>query len=269
MNDPKNNFILAGDWHGKVHQAFEVINYARSNNIDTIVQVGDFGITPDNSFFIDSIQKYLEEFKIVIYFVDGNKDHQPTLYKLPFEEDGTQKVSDNIFYLPRGFRWTWSNFTFLALGGAPSINRNLNPIHAWCIEECITEEDINVATTGGPVDFLITHDSPAGIPNYIDDENSLGVLEKFGADAIQYCRDHRELLRRVSDVVTPRFITHGHFHARMKSFSKHNNGTGPSVYTLGLNQGGSILRSHIWAVDFSKLTIFKSQLEEMDNPIAV
>lgn len=269
MKEPKNGFVLAGDWHGRIHQAFDVVEYTISKNIDTIVQVGDFGISHHDRDFLDRLQERLAKFSINLYFVDGNKDFQPKLYMLPLNEDGTKTVRENIYYLPRGYRWTWNNFSFLALGGAPSINYQKSPSHVWCREEYITQKDIDAAILGGPVDFLITHDSPAGISNSVDDPDNMETIIRFGRDAMNYCRDHRELLRYVSDKVTPRFMAHGHYHSYMKSYAKHNYGIGPTVYSIGLDQGTAPIHYHAWAVDFVKLQTFKEQLEEMDKKIAV
>lgn len=269
MKDPKNGFVLAGDWHGNIHQAFNVVEYTHSENIDTIVQVGDFGITHYDREFLNRLQELLVKYSISLYFVDGNKDFQPKLYAIPANEDGTKSVRENIYYLPRGYRWRWNDFSFLALGGAPSINYKKNPSHIWCREEYITQRDIDASIAGGTVDFLISHDSPAGIENSVDDDGNMDAIQRFGYDAMTYCRDHRELLRYVTDKVTPRFMAHGHYHRYMKSYARHNYGSGPTTYSIGLDQGSAPIKYHAWAVNFSKLQIFKDQLVEMDTKIAV
>lgn len=264
MKEPIGGVVLAGDWHGHISQSTRVIKHAVKNEINTIVQVGDFGINQRDTEFLDVTQSELEKQNVTIYFIDGNKDYQPKLYALPFEEDGTKKVRDNIFYLPRGFRWNWHGFSFLGLGGAPSINYKQSPSHIWCREEYITQKDIDKSIQGGPVDFLVSHDSPAGVPNHVDDKDNFEILQRYGRDALMYCRNHRELLKYVTDKVSPRFIVHGHYHAYMKNISKHLSNKGSSVYSLGLDQGYADTAFHTWDVNFDKLKKFKAQLEEMD-----
>src|SRR6059058_2673772 len=66
---------------------------------------------------------------------------------------------------------TWKGLSFLALGGAASIDRkHRRDRYSWWVEEYLTEEDILTAQSSGPVDIMITHDSPYGAPNSITDD---------------------------------------------------------------------------------------------------
>lgn len=245
MIEPKDEFIIAGDWHGSPGQACQVIDYAGRNNIDTIVHAGDFGIWNGDERFLTKVQRRLESKGARIYFIDGNHENFPRLYEYPIIGDGTRQVRDNIFHIPRGHRWCWNGITFMGLGGAPSIDvMHREEGKTWWPEELITEEDVQKAIAPGPVDVMITHDSPYGAPNSItDDVYGQAMARKYyGADIVDQCTDHRRLLRRVTDAVIPRMLFHGHYHKYMAGSYYHEEGQHAIV--IGLDQGQGPLTTH-------------------------
>lgn len=252
MLDDIEKFVLAGDWHGSYGQAERVIQYAKRHAIPAIVQVGDFGIWNNDQKFLNKLQYDMEKYGKVLYFIDGNHENFPRLYEYPIVEDGTRQVRDNIFHLPRGFRWEWSGMSFLALGGAASIDKHFRVEgKSWWAEEAITEEDIAKAQEGGKVDVMITHDSPTGAPNAITDDpyGQAMARKNFGGDVLDYCYEQRQLLKQVTDVVTPRFLFHGHYHMWMEGIYTHDDEDQTIGYVQGLHQGNGPFMQHIFVFD--------------------
>lgn len=247
FREPKGDFLLAGDWHGSFAQAEKVIRFAKEIGVDTIFQVGDFGIWQNDKKFLNQMQQLLKSFEIELYFIDGNHENFVMLYEKKILEDGTRYVRDNITYVPRGYRWDWHGMTFLALGGAASIDkRHRVEGRSWWPEEYLTEEDILTAQSGGPVDVMITHDSPFGAPNTITDDTygQLGAVKYFGKDALHYCTIHRKLLQRVTDVTAPRILIHGHYHAAMRGTYFHGDDKFTVGDVIGLDQGLGKISDH-------------------------
>lgn len=235
---PEDKIIFSGDWHGSATQSRNAVRFAAEKGAKVILQVGDFGIWEDDHRFIRRTNLYLTENDMVLYFVDGNHENFDKLYAIPLEEDGTRKIADRIFHLPRGFRWAWGGVSFMGLGGAASIDKfSRRKGESWWEEELLTEDDVQNAIAGGPVDVMITHDSPASAPNPICDDpiGQAGAATYFGGEALEICTEHRKTLQRVTDAVTPRVLIHGHYHRLMEGDYRHADGS--NGYVLGLGEG--------------------------------
>lgn len=200
---------FAGDWHANPGWARKAIAYAHGEDADVILHLGDFGyhFFPN---FLDPVTELLQEFQLPLLFVDGNHENFDTLYQYPVDEQtGLRQLTDWIWHLPRGFRWSWDGVRFLALGGAHSIDRKMRtPGQSWWFQETITDADVDVAVSGGETDVLISHDCPTGvtIPGIAEGEWRWDLQELTSSKV------HQLQLRRVVDAVQPLFIWHGHFH---------------------------------------------------------
>jgi calcineurin-like phosphoesterase family protein len=257
--------LLAGDWHGSFPQADKAIRYAYEQGISTIVHLGDFGIWSNDKPYLNSMQFLLKQWEIDLFFIDGNHEDFPRLYAKKTVEDGTRPIRDNITHLPRGMRWEWGGLIFLALGGAASIDKGYRRENvSWWSEEYLTEEDILTAQSGGKVDVMFTHDSPSSAPNSItgDPIGQLGAIKYYGADMINYCNNHRKLLQRVTDEVTPRLLFHGHYHMFMEGVYVHNDENNTVGYVTGLDQGTGAIGKSTYILDLEEA---KNRIEELNN----
>lgn len=201
---------FAGDWHMNTWWANEAIHYAKGHRADVIVHAGDFGYS-FTSIFLEKLTSALKETDLTLYFVDGNHEDFDCLMRFPLIEDGTRQVTDRIFHLPRGFRWTWGETTWLGLGGAHSVDRGQRtPGHSWWPQEQIQGIDMIQSMRAGPVDVMVTHDCPAGvsIPGLKESEHLWPSEEIRSAD------QNREKLLRVVKRVRPKALWHGHYHRR-------------------------------------------------------
>ncbi|WP_280465960.1 metallophosphoesterase family protein [Nocardia brasiliensis] len=204
--------VVAGDWHGNSLHAERAIRWAAEHHTNVILHVGDYGYKFDPKFMARQ-QRVLEEEDSVLAFVPGNHEWYDYLDKLEAEHGCTAiPLRPNIFYLPRNFRWTWNGTSFLALGGAHSVDRPWRrPGREWWARETITVEEAEQAIADGPADVMICHDIPAGVrvPCIEGNPHGFPQAEIYAADL------HRARLREVVDAVQPRRLFAGHYHCRL------------------------------------------------------
>lgn len=231
-------FLVAGDWHAHIAEAKHVIGIAVKYGYDTIIHVGDFGFY-DNMSFLKETNNLLKKYNIRLLALDGNHEQFPYLYSFPVDPDtGLRPVRSNIFHLPRNTRWEWDGLSYLALGGAQSIDVRFRKAgESWWPEERITLEEASTAISEGHADIMFTHDSPMTFSNPIT-LNARGQLEAmryFGAQALADCHSHQELLETVTNKVKPLVLMHGHYHVSQEKYFRH--GDGSSAYGISLDQG--------------------------------
>lgn len=214
--------MVAGDWHGNSAWAEKGIHRAREQGCDVIVHVGDFGWWPgpDGDHYLRHLQHNLEDCGIILYWIDGNHENHDSIQEW-LEATDSQPWSDkrypNIIHLPRGYRWQWWNQTWLAMGGAHSVDRHLRTEgRSWWPGEHITDEQVQRGISGGEVDIMICHDVPAGveIPGIDADEKLDSEKSFWPIDQIRAANTHRRQLARVVDAVKPKYLFSGHYHVR-------------------------------------------------------
>jgi len=242
ITETNKPILLAGDWHGSISQAAKVIDHAAEHDVEVIFHLGDFGIWYNDKPYLNKLENRLRTHGITLYFVDGNHEDFKRLYAKPIGEDGTRRVRDNIFHLPRGLRFEINGISYLALGGAASIDRKFRVVdRSYWEEELITDEDVEKSIAGGKVDVMLCHDSPASAPNTVTD-NVMGQMRaqlSFGPENLLLCAWNRNQLDRVVQAVKPDYLFHGHYHAPMRGVIE---STGTQV--IGLDEGTAKLGQH-------------------------
>lgn len=212
FNFPENPAAVAfaGDWHANTSYAVRAIRHAYEQRADVIAHVGDFGydFTPH---FMRVVSDELEANEMTLVFVDGNHENFDYLLSREVNERGVRPLSKTIAHLPRGFRWEWFGKTFLAMGGAYSIDQmHRTEGRSWWKEEEITQGDIYRAIDGGQADFMMVHDVPSRA-------NLRFPERKLPRDVQLVLREsdrHRRTLQEVFDVVRPKEAWAGHYHRR-------------------------------------------------------
>lgn len=201
--------LLAGDWHGNAWHAKRIIDAAVERRIYVILQLGDFGYWPHHSdAWLDDVDEYARLNGVYIFWIDGNHENHEMLRQIPPESDGSVQIRPMITYLPRGHRWEWEGVTFLALGGAYSIDKDGRiPGDSWWPEELITYREAYEAIAGGPVAVMVTHDAPWGAENVIHGN-------RFNKDWFPESKQNRVILRAVMEETMPELVVHGHYHNR-------------------------------------------------------
>jgi len=211
--------LLAGDWHGNTSAGYRAVAHATKHDCQTIVQLGDFGYwehTSEGQKYLWKLEKILVRENINLFFVDGNHDNHPLLWAMyPPGKDGFCKVRENLFYAPRGHRWEWDGVSFMALGGAYSIDKEWRlererkvkkPRTSWWPTEMIRPEDVEAASLNGRVDVVFSHDCPAGV--------EIPGIHAADKHIFPDSMVNRERLREAVRAVRPRLICHGHYHVR-------------------------------------------------------
>lgn len=218
---------LLGDVHGdKEWIKFALWKFARES-ITNVLQVGDFGIGSDShsESFLKIANEYAKAAGIFLRIIPGNHENWELINRL-FERgehyfnDGWATLRSNILVAPRGLRWEWDGVTFVALGGAPSVDRGWRrradaghpnaKNKLWYSGEMITLEDVYNTVQGGYADVMLAHDAPRGVPTV--DKAIYGNPHGFERADILYANDGRDLMDQAFRGVGPRTFIHGHYH---------------------------------------------------------
>lgn len=226
---------VIGDIEASARGLEEGIKRVRRGNrsVNHFIQLGDFGHAY-TSFFLASVDRFLEEHEATCYFIDGNHDAHPYLWELPEMEDGTRKLNDRCFYLPRGFRFMVGESTALAFGGATSVDqvfRQQTGMPWWPTEE-ISDEDMKRAGDDS-VDILFSHDFPRGSNPPLPGLDIPSHIQEM-ADASS------QKVRTIVERTEPRINFHGHTHVRYSS-SIPETGTQVEGLAMGYQYGSSVV----------------------------
>lgn len=174
------------------------------------MHVGDFGLDwpgAKRGRYEAKLNRYLLDFGITLIVSGGNHDNWETMEELPVEADGLATYRSSIRVLPRGGRTKIQGLVVGALGGAFSVDQNHRTEGKnWWRNEEPTREEAERLTAGGPVDILITHEVPAGVP--LRSEFKLPLAMSLRAE------ETRVLLRDVVDSLAPAHVFCGHWHQR-------------------------------------------------------
>lgn len=239
---------FAGDWHSNTNWATHMIySLKESFGTDTILHAGDYGY--DFPFgFRDFVEDACIENDVMLYFVDGNHDDHEFIWSRPVDEDGLYMISEHVRAIPRGHRWQWWGKTFMGLGGAHSVDRDLRLAFKdkWWPTEWITDEQIRHASRPGEVDVVVAHDVPNGvaIPGIT---KANGMKNGFSPYELDMADVHRLRLGDVVDAVQPSLWVHGHYHVNYA-------GRRDDMGVIGLSlDGTSILKNTLTVKNVSEL----------------
>lgn len=219
-----------GDWHGDSGWALTAIRSAAREGARTAIHVGDFGLDwpgAKRGRYEAKLNKYLVDLGLTLVISGGNHDNWDTLEKLTVETDGLATIRSNIRVLPRGGRTTVEGLTIGGLGGAFSVDyQHRTEGKDWWRNEEPTPEQAAALIAAGPVDILITHDAPAGIPLTGDFQLSEELTKKANRT--------RDLLRVVVDSLAVPQLFCGHWHQRGIHELSHPDGTTTRVDVLNM-----------------------------------
>jgi calcineurin-like phosphoesterase family protein len=201
--------VVAGDWHGNMRWAVSVIEAAakvlEGEARKIILHAGDFGIWPGEvgERYLDAVISTCFAHDIRLWFVDGNHEDFTQLEAFRIT-DYDDKV---VAWLPRGYRWQWHGRTWLAFGGAVSIDQGLRTKgKSWWPEEAITNSQVLETIVDGPADIVLAHDCPSSV------NLSLPVPPREWLRFVPACEENRIRLQALLNDVKPRYLIHGHYH---------------------------------------------------------
>ncbi|WP_158254171.1 metallophosphoesterase [Cryobacterium sp. Y50] len=223
---------FAGDWHGNSSWAAMTIPALRRAGVRTLFHVGDFGIWPGDASFIDTVEYWAKTADVTIWVTPGNHEDYDQIDELfTTKPDAPAQLSDHIWLLPRGYRWSQSGRSFVSLGGAASIDyRDRTPGRSWWIQEQILPSDVERTTRGGRADILITHEAP------LEGTEAVAGIRRtnpqgWPAETVAYARSGQELITTAAEVIKPALHVHGHWHAP-DEVQFHD---GRRVYSMGMD----------------------------------
>ena len=205
---------VMGDLHGNFPHARDTLAAFRRQKVDLIFQVGDFGIgwPGHGDFYADAISKLLELFDQTMHIVPGNHENWDVIDAMNFES-GQAWLVPRISVLERNARFNFGGRSFLALGGAPSIDFPARiPGHSWWRTEALTWPDVDRAIQEGHAEIMLTHDAPDGGTDKVQriiDRPDNGFWTKEG---LAYAAEGRHLMTEAYKGVLPKVFVHGHFH---------------------------------------------------------
>jgi hypothetical protein len=216
---------LVGDLEGDRDWAVRVLRSLGERGVEVACQLGDlrFGMGPDPDGYLAAIESVCAEVGLRLLCINGNHEHWARLDELwadPAHQDAAGRplpldVSDHVSLLPRGHRWELGGRSFVALGGAPSVNRLLlTEGVSWWPSEVITDEHVDVTIAGGPADVMLLHDSPAPplcTPPVA--EIVRGNPMDWPGTILAEADEGMARITRAVLGVRPRLVAHGHFHA--------------------------------------------------------
>jgi Icc-related predicted phosphoesterase len=238
--DTMRKVVVVGDTHGQIHHCRVVARKATSCGAAVVFVVGDFGFWEHAAAgvkFCDDIDELARTYNQVWYFLDGNHDKTSLIlsrYGNDLDEDGFIIVRPGLRYAPRGHRWTWEGVSFIAIGGAYSVDKayrlaqeehdrqNIvekneyraaagkppkNPDTSgtlWFPEEEMTDNDLDtiLLADSSPVRVMLTHDKPRG------------SNPRWNRKDIPECWPNQDRIQRAMTMLRPDLLIHGHLHHR-------------------------------------------------------
>ena len=240
LREPPTGLTIAGDWHADGDWSRQVIGEAAAAGSQVVLHLGDFGVWPGDfgRRYLDTVEAALADTGLTLAFIDGNHEDFAQLLAVPLDPaSGLRVLRTGLYHLPRGTRWNWHGVSWLAIGGASSIDRAWRkPGISWWPEEALTAGDVARAVAAGKADVMLTHDSPEGvaIPGI---SAPAGPAPVWPAAALAAARANRLLVREVVDAVRPTHLFHGHFHVRYTTALPLRGGS--EVTVAGLDREGS------------------------------
>lgn len=238
------SFVLLGDTHGNSAWTVSVVRAVAERGVSHIVQLGDFGYWPemlDGREFLDSVEAALAEYDVRLWFIDGNHEDHERLSALPIDgETGRRPVSEHIEHLPRGYRWKVDGATWVAAGGAVSLDRAYRAEGtSWFPGEELGEGEVDAIVSEGPADVLVAHDAPFGVPFlYGRYRQSLPAHQRaagWPVSALIDSDNHQQRILRLVEGLGVRQVFHGHHHV---GYSDVLTVAGSSVDVRGLGADG-------------------------------
>jgi predicted phosphodiesterase len=188
MKKHESLIYITGDTHGDYIRFRKTRKSKRIRKGDFLVVCGDFGFIWDGSKKEKSLLKRLGRKKYHILFVDGIHENFDELSTYPEEEwngGKTRRISGNLRYLMRGEIFTLGKKTILAFGGG-----RLDEVEASLEKDEKTDDNVfnespeipkeseyrnglqAIAKHNGRVDYIISHEAPSKIAEFLELPNS-------------------------------------------------------------------------------------------------
>jgi hypothetical protein len=229
---------FAGDWHLHLGWAPRVVRAAGSAGAQVLIQLGDFGFWRSNHgvAYLAEVDRAARDAGLQVWVVPGNHEDYDLIEQLPADDAGRSVAARNVLVLPRGYRFTVDGVSFLAVGGAVSVDRASRvPGRSWWPQEAVTAaQEAQIVAEAAATHVLLCHDSPAGVPLPLPPPSPRAVA--LLGPVLSEAREHRGRIRRIADAIRPAWILHGHYHVGFRARLRGGTYTSDVV---GLDQDGT------------------------------
>ena len=166
---------FTGDMHGEL----ERFNDKRIRSLkkgDFLIVCGDFGFVWDGSKREEAILKSIGKKRFYTLFIEGCHENYDLLAKYP-EEDfcggRVNVISGNLMHIKRGSILDLQGMRFFAFGGGQTKDIDIRrDSHTWYEAELPTTEEVrdavlNLKNADGKLDYIITHEPPASMKEFL------------------------------------------------------------------------------------------------------
>jgi len=221
--------LFVGDTHMMPYAAQAANQMAADENVDRVIQVGDFGYTFDATSqgveFLDVIAKA----SVPWMFIRGNHDSTSWLRRASGSKTlhGTEpiEVRDNLQWIPDGCVLTFDGMSFSFMGGAYSIDVNSRvPGVSYWEDECPS-----VLSPIFKTDVMVSHDLPQSLFMWAYSTRLCYDLPNISEKHEARSKESRMILEGWFEGTSPRLVVHGHYHV---PYALHGD---PNVVGLGAN----------------------------------
>ena len=239
---------LVGDLEGDRDWAVARLReLGERGDVEVACQLGDlrYGMGPDPQEYLDAIEAACASYSLQLLCITGNHENWALLDELWADGPTPVAVSDHVTMLPRGHRWELGGRSFVALGSAPSVNRDLlTEGVSWWPTEVMLEEHVEATVAGGYADVMLTHDSPG--PPWCTEPVAAVIRDNpwdWPDSILAYAQEGIDRVTRAVVGVAPLLLAHGHFHVAGEAVvrlpgAEHDT----TIWSLGANQDPANVR---------------------------
>lgn len=254
---------VLGDVHGDTGWAMSRVAEAGRVGVRVLLQVGDLGVWGGRSGakFLRKLEAACQRHDVLLASVLGNHEDHARIGALVARSKrddeggcGPLPLSEHVVALPRGHRWSMGGRTFVALGGAPSVDYLYRTENVdWWPQECISADEADAVAAAGPADVMLTHDSPDQ-PFMSPPVAQIVMTNPMGwpKPALAYAARGRERLTRAFLGVRPTLLVHGHYHVAGEATVGYGGGAG-SVQVVSLANNGQA--GSLRVIDLATLSV--------------
>ena len=180
---------VTGDIHGDLSR-FKDKRVKKLKKGDSLIVCGDFGFIWSGNKKEKKVLKKLGKKKYNILFVEGCHENYELLYEYPQEEwnGGTVRtISGNLRQLVRGNIFDIDSKKIFAFGGGQGIDHDIRKeSRTFWTQELPSDEELiegikNLKNADNKVDYIITHEPPSILKDYLDVSSDIMQTNQLNA----------------------------------------------------------------------------------------
>ena len=169
---------VTGDMHGELER-FNDKRIKRLKKGDILIVCGDFGFIWDDSKRERAILKSIGKKRFYTLFVEGCHENYNLLSKYPEREfcgGIVNVISGNLMRMKRGSIFNFQGHSFFAFGGGQTKDIDIRrDSKTWYESELPSLEEVmtgvlNLRAADNTVDYIVTHEPPASMKEFLDFE---------------------------------------------------------------------------------------------------